>query len=99
MELNSFRIIAVRVFSYCDPAIMRALYPETTYFLNNDYEDEYLANARNLVYSLPFTVYGISKEELDKMSDKEVAVWRKDGSGTVQSDPESLPNSKELARS
>jgi len=78
MELNSFRIIAVRVFSYCDPAIMRALYPETTYFLNNDYEDEYLANARNLVYSLPFTVYGISKEELDKMSDQEVAVWYND---------------------
>lgn len=41
MELNSFRIIAVRVFSYCDPAIMRALYPETTYFLKNDYEDVY----------------------------------------------------------
>ena len=41
-------------------------------------EDEYLANARNLVYRLPFTVYGISKEELDKMSDQEVAVWYND---------------------
>ena len=41
-------------------------------------EDEYLANARNLVYSLPFTVYGISKEELEKMSDQEVAVWYND---------------------
>ena len=28
-----------------------------------------------------------------------VTLWRKDGSGTVQSDQESLPNSKELARS
>ena len=28
-----------------------------------------------------------------------VTLWRKDGSGTVQSDPESLPNSKESARS
>lgn len=46
MELNSFRIIAVRVFSYCDPAIMRALYPETTYFLNNDYEDVYEWNGK-----------------------------------------------------
>ena len=41
-------------------------------------EDEYLANARNLVYRLPFTVYGISKEELDKMSDQAVAVWYND---------------------
>jgi lipopolysaccharide/colanic/teichoic acid biosynthesis glycosyltransferase len=41
-------------------------------------EDEYLANARNLVYSLQFTVYGISKEELDKMSDQEVVVWYND---------------------
>ena len=28
-----------------------------------------------------------------------VTLWRKEGSGTVQSDPESLPNSKESARS
>lgn len=41
-------------------------------------EDEYLANARNFVYSLPFTVYGISKEELDKMSNQEVEVWYND---------------------
>lgn len=41
-------------------------------------EDEYLANARNLVYSLPFTVYGISKEELDKMTELELAVWYND---------------------
>jgi len=41
-------------------------------------EDEYLANARNLVYRLPFTVYGISKEELDKMSNQELAVWYND---------------------
>lgn len=46
MELNSFRIIAVRVFSYCDSAIMRALYPETIYFLNNDYEDVYEWNGK-----------------------------------------------------
>ena len=46
MELNSFGIIALRVFSYCDPAIMRALYPETTYFLNNDYEDVYEWNGK-----------------------------------------------------
>ena len=41
-------------------------------------EDEYLANARNLVYRLPFTVYGISKEELDKMSNQKLAVWYND---------------------
>ena len=41
-------------------------------------EDEYLANARNLAYGLPLTAYGISKEELDKMSDQEVAVWYND---------------------
>lgn len=28
-----------------------------------------------------------------------VTLWRKEGSGTVQSDPESMPNSKESARS
>ena len=28
-----------------------------------------------------------------------VTLWRKEGSGTVQNDPESLPNSKESARS
>ena len=41
-------------------------------------EDEYLANARALVYRLPFTVYGITKEELEKMSDQEVAEWYND---------------------
>lgn len=59
-------------------------------------EDEYLANARSLVYGffaasddykrcsgeqglgVPFTVYGITKEELEKMTDQEVAVWYND---------------------
>ena len=41
-------------------------------------EDEYLANARNLVYSLPLTAYGVTKEDVDKMSDQEVAVWYND---------------------
>ena len=41
-------------------------------------EDEYLANARSLVYSLQFTVYGITKEKLEKMTDQEVAVWYND---------------------
>ena len=41
-------------------------------------EDEYLANARNLVYSLPFTVYGVTKDDFDKMSDQEIAVWYND---------------------
>ena len=41
-------------------------------------EDEYLANARNLVYRLPLTAYGVTKEELEKMSDQEVAVWYND---------------------
>ncbi len=41
-------------------------------------EDEYLANARKLAYGLPLTAYGITKEELEKMSDHEVAVWYND---------------------
>lgn len=41
-------------------------------------EDEYLANARNLVYDLPFNAYGISKEQVDGMTDQEVAVWYND---------------------
>lgn len=41
-------------------------------------EDEYLANARTLVYSLPLTVYGLTKEQIDMMSDQEVAEWYND---------------------
>ena len=41
-------------------------------------EDEYLANARILAYSLPLTAYGVTKEELEKMSDHEIAVWYND---------------------
>ena len=41
-------------------------------------EDEYLANARTLAYGLQLTDYGISKEELEKMSDQEIAVWYND---------------------
>ena len=41
-------------------------------------EDEYLANARNLVYRLPFTVYGVTKDDFDKMTDQEIAVWYND---------------------
>ena len=41
-------------------------------------EDEYLANARNLVYCLPFTVYGVKKEDFNEMTDQELAVWYND---------------------
>ncbi len=41
-------------------------------------EDEYLANARNLANGLQLTDYCISKDELEKMSDQEVAVWYND---------------------
>ena len=41
-------------------------------------EDEYLSNARKLVYGLQFTVYGVTKEQIDSMSDQEVAVWYND---------------------
>ena len=41
-------------------------------------EDEYLANARELVYRLPLNVYCITKEELESMTDQEVAVWYND---------------------
>ena len=41
-------------------------------------EDEYLANARNLAYGLPLMAYGVTKEELENMSDQEVAVWYND---------------------
>ena len=41
-------------------------------------EDEYLANARELVCSLSLSDYGITKEHIDNMSDLEVAVWYND---------------------
>ena len=41
-------------------------------------EDEFLADARNLVYQLPFTIYGITKEQFDEMTDQEVAEWYND---------------------
>ena len=41
-------------------------------------EDEFLANARELAYGLPLTAYGVGKEDLEKMSDQEVAVWYND---------------------
>ena len=42
---------------------------------------------------------GLKKPEFRQDEDFMVTLWRKEGSGTVQSDPESLPNSKESARS
>jgi len=42
---------------------------------------------------------GLRKPEFRQDEDFMVTLWRRDGSGTVQSDPESLPNSKESARS
>ena len=41
-------------------------------------EDEYLAKARELAYGLPLTAYCIAKEDMEKMSDQEVAVWYND---------------------
>ncbi len=41
-------------------------------------EDEYLANAREIAYRLPLTAYGVHKEELDRMTDQELAVWYND---------------------
>lgn len=41
-------------------------------------EDEYLANARELVCSLSLSDYGITKEQIDNMSDQELAVWYND---------------------
>lgn len=41
-------------------------------------EDEYLANARILAYSLPLTAYGATKGDLEKMTDQEVAIWYND---------------------
>ena len=41
-------------------------------------EDEYLANARELACSLSLSDYGITKEQIDNMSDQEVAVWYND---------------------
>ena len=42
---------------------------------------------------------GLRKPEFRQDEDFMVTLWRKDGSGTAQSDPEPLPNSKESARS
>ena len=41
-------------------------------------EDEYLAKARELAYSLPLTAYDVEKNDLEKMTDQEVAVWYND---------------------
>ena len=41
-------------------------------------EDEYLANARNLVSSFKFQDSGKEKPDFDKMTDQEVAVWYND---------------------
>lgn len=41
-------------------------------------EDELLADVRNIVNGLQFTVYGISKEDIDRMNDQELAVWYND---------------------
>ena len=41
-------------------------------------EDEYLAKARELACGLPIKAYGVEKEDLEKMSDQEVAVWYND---------------------
>ena len=41
-------------------------------------EDEYLANARNLVSSFKFQDSGIERPDFDKMSDQELAVWYND---------------------
>ena len=41
-------------------------------------EDEYLANARALAYSLLLTEYDVSKEKLERISDQELAVWYND---------------------
>lgn len=40
-DKHCFRIIAVRVLAACAPRIRRALKEETTYFLCNDYKDQY----------------------------------------------------------
>ena len=42
---------------------------------------------------------GLRKPEFRQDEDFTVVMWRKEVSGTVQSDPESLSNGKELARS
>lgn len=41
-------------------------------------EDEYLANARNLVSSFKFQDSGIERPDFEKMSDQELAVWYND---------------------
>lgn len=41
-------------------------------------EDEYLANARTLAYGLELTAYGITKDDLEMMSDQDLAVWYND---------------------
>lgn len=42
--MDSFRVIALRVLDGCEPHIRRALKEEVTYFLCNDYEDQYKKN-------------------------------------------------------
>ena len=41
-------------------------------------EDEYLANARTMAYDLQLSTYGITKEDLEKMTNQELAVWYND---------------------
>ena len=41
-------------------------------------EDEYLSNARELVSGLKFQDSGLTQEQIDKMTDQELAVWYND---------------------
>ena len=69
MEKNSFRIIAVRVLPECESGIMRALWPNETYFLYNDYEDDYdkegtwvgIKKSKDANEALPLEFFSIPK--------------------------------------
>jgi predicted ATPase len=78
MEKNSFRVIAVRVLPNCELGIMRALWPDVTYFLCNDYEDEYtekgewrgIIKSKDIKDSLPKDFFSLPKRVPNKKKNK-----------------------------
>ena len=95
MEKNNFRIIALRVLPNCELGIMRALWPNVTYFLCNDYEDDFnekgdwngIIKSKTTKGALPLDFFSIPKRVTNKKKIKQTptvsvsAIVGKNGDG------------------